>query len=65
MKVMSGASELEAFCKQVIDENPAAVEDYKKGNEKSLHYIIGQVMKKTRGQAAPSVVHDTLKKLLK
>ncbi|MCX6707142.1 MAG: hypothetical protein NT001_03295 [Candidatus Woesearchaeota archaeon] len=65
IKAMSGASELEAFCRQAIDENPEAVEDYKKGNEKSLHYIIGQVMKKTRGQAAPSIVHEMLKKLLK
>ena len=65
LRVMSDASELDGICKSAIKDNPKAVEEYKAGNEKSLHFLIGQVMKKTKGQAAPAEVHKLLKKLIK
>ncbi|MFC1753591.1 Asp-tRNA(Asn)/Glu-tRNA(Gln) amidotransferase subunit GatB [Thermoproteota archaeon] len=65
LRVISDASELEDVCKSAIDENPKAVEEFKAGNEKSLHFLIGQVMKKTKGQAAPAEVHKLMKKLIK
>ncbi|MBU0615623.1 MAG: Asp-tRNA(Asn)/Glu-tRNA(Gln) amidotransferase GatCAB subunit B, partial [Nanoarchaeota archaeon] len=64
LRVMSDASELEDVCKKVISENKQAVDEYKAGNEKSLHYLIGQVMKVTKGQAAPGEVHKVLKKMI-
>lgn len=60
----SDAGELENICKQVIDEQPQAVDDYKEGNEKSLHFLVGQVMRKTKGTAKPDVVLATFKNLL-
>lgn len=56
---------LEKFCKEAIKENPKAVEDYKAGNEKALNFVVGAVMKKTKGKATPKEVNDILKKLIK
>ncbi|MBU0536698.1 MAG: Asp-tRNA(Asn)/Glu-tRNA(Gln) amidotransferase subunit GatB [Nanoarchaeota archaeon] len=64
LRVMSDVSELEDICKKVISENKQAVDEYKAGNEKSFNYLIGQVMKFTKGQAAPGEVHKLLLKLL-
>ena len=36
---------------EVIKENEAAVADYRGGKEQSLNFLVGQVMKKTRGRA--------------
>lgn len=65
MEAVSDKKELEKFCIEAIAENPKAVEDYKKGNEKALNFIVGSVMKKTRGKATPVEVNDILKKLIK
>jgi aspartyl-tRNA(Asn)/glutamyl-tRNA(Gln) amidotransferase subunit B len=62
---VSDKGELEKFCKEAIEENPQAVEDYKKGEEKALHFIIGKVMQKTRGQATPREVNEIVRSLIK
>jgi len=61
---LGNADELKDICKQIISEQPTAVEDYRKGNEKSLHFLVGQVMRKTRGAAPPDVVLNAFKELL-
>lgn len=48
----------------VVDKNPKAIEDYKKGKENALQFLIGQVMAKTQGKANPEAVNQILKKLL-
>jgi len=55
---------LTSICKQVILKNQKAVEDYKKGEEKSFNFLVGQVMKETKGRADPATIKETLKKLL-
>lgn len=62
---VSEKGELEKFCKEAIKENSKAVEDYKQGNEKALHFISGKVMAKTKGKADPKVVNEILKRLIK
>ncbi len=47
----TGAGEIEKIVNSVIAKNSKAVEDYKKGNEKSLDFILGQVMRETKGKA--------------
>ena len=47
-----------------ISENPKAVEDYKKGEEKSFQFLIGMVMRKSKGQADPAVVNKIMKELI-
>jgi aspartyl-tRNA(Asn)/glutamyl-tRNA(Gln) amidotransferase subunit B len=64
LKVVADTSVLETYCKEAIANNPKAVEEYKQGNEKSLNFLIGQVMKKTKGTASPKEVNDLMKKLV-
>ena len=56
LEAVSDVSELEKYCKEAIEENPKAVEDYKKGEKKALNFLMGKVIAKTRGKADPSVV---------
>lgn len=59
-----GKAEDDAVQKAVrvaIAENAAAVADYKAGSERALNFIVGQVMKKTRGKADPGEVHKMVK----
>ncbi len=60
----SSEGDLKKICKEAIKENPDAVKDYKNGEEKALHFITGQVMRKTRGTADPATVRKVLLKLL-
>jgi aspartyl-tRNA(Asn)/glutamyl-tRNA(Gln) amidotransferase subunit B len=47
--------------KEAVAESTAAVADYKAGSDRALNYIVGQVMKKTRGKADPGEVHKLVK----
>ena len=51
--------------KQAIQENSEAVEDYKAGKGASLNFLVGQVMRLTRGKADPGETVKILKELLK
>ncbi|HON36442.1 MAG TPA: Asp-tRNA(Asn)/Glu-tRNA(Gln) amidotransferase subunit GatB [Methanothrix sp.] len=46
---------------EAVAECSAAVADYRAGSERALNYIVGQVMKKTRGKASPGEVHDLVR----
>ena len=56
---------MEKYCKEAIEENPQAVEDYKKGEKKALNHIVGKVMQKTRGKATPKEVNEIILRLIK
>ena len=62
---MSDAGALGAAVDETIAENPQAVEDYKKGKEASIKFLIGKVMVKTKGRANPQVVAEILNEKLK
>jgi aspartyl-tRNA(Asn)/glutamyl-tRNA(Gln) amidotransferase subunit B len=59
-----GGDELRKAAEEAIMENPGAVSDYKKGKEASLQFLVGQVMKKTKGAARPAELQPLLKELL-
>jgi len=61
---VSDSSELEKFCKEAIKEGAKAVEDYKSGNEKALNFVVGLVMRKTKGKATPKEVNEILRSLI-
>jgi aspartyl-tRNA(Asn)/glutamyl-tRNA(Gln) amidotransferase subunit B len=61
---ISDQSELETVVEKVIAENPRSVEDYRQGKEKALGFLVGQVMKETRGKANPQVVNQLLREKL-
>ncbi len=58
-------SEVENAVKDVISKNSKPVEDFKKGKENALQFLVGQVMAITRGKARPDTVIQLLRKLLK
>lgn len=63
----SDASELEAIINEVLAENAKAVEDAKanpKKAKKATGFLMGQVIKKTKGQANPKIVSQILAKKL-
>jgi aspartyl-tRNA(Asn)/glutamyl-tRNA(Gln) amidotransferase subunit B len=45
---------------QVLEENPKAVEDYKKGKENALQFLFGKTMAKFKGQGNPEVIRKVL-----
>ncbi len=51
---------LKVTVEKVISENAQSIADYKAGKEKALKYLIGQVMKETKGQANPETVNKML-----
>ena len=53
MKQMSDEGEIIRIANEVLDENPKAIEDYHNGRTNMLDYLVGQVMKKSRGKANP------------
>lgn len=57
---LSDTGELEKIVAEVIAENPNAVNDYRAGKTASLQFLVGQVMKRTRGRAKPDVVSPML-----
>ena len=50
--------------KQAIDENPKAVNDYKEGQKNSINFLVGQVMRLTKGKADPGETVKILKDLI-
>jgi aspartyl-tRNA(Asn)/glutamyl-tRNA(Gln) amidotransferase subunit B len=46
---------------QVLAENPQSVQDFKAGRDRAFAFLVGQVMKYSRGKASPQIVNDLLK----
>jgi aspartyl-tRNA(Asn)/glutamyl-tRNA(Gln) amidotransferase subunit B len=61
---ISDTSALEKIVAEVIAASPKQVEQYKGGKTTVIGYLVGQVMKATRGQANPAAVNELLKKAL-
>jgi aspartyl-tRNA(Asn)/glutamyl-tRNA(Gln) amidotransferase subunit B len=64
LKQESGEEALTAIVEGVVKENPQPVEDYKKGKETALKFLVGQVMAKSKGAANPQVAEELLKRKL-
>ena len=64
MVQLSDLSVLEPMVKKVVDNNPQSVEDFKNGKDRAIGFLVGQIMKETRGKANPKVVNELLNKEL-
>jgi aspartyl-tRNA(Asn)/glutamyl-tRNA(Gln) amidotransferase subunit B len=64
LKQISDTGALDKIIGEVIASNPKQVEQYKGGKTTVLNFLVGQVMKATRGQANVAVVTDLLKQRL-
>ncbi len=49
---------------EVIAKNPQSVEDYRAGKDRAIGFLVGQIMKATKGQANPGLVNQLLKEKL-
>jgi len=61
---VSDESAIEEIAQKVIEANPEPVEQYKEGKEGVIGFLVGKVMRESRGKANPKVANDVLKKLL-
>ena len=61
---ISDAGALGAAVEQVLAANPAAVADYRAGRDAAVGFLVGQVMKATRGQANATMVQAALRERL-
>ncbi|MGM8213402.1 Asp-tRNA(Asn)/Glu-tRNA(Gln) amidotransferase subunit GatB [Virgibacillus sp. W0430] len=58
---ISDEGQLQEVISAVLDENEQSIIDYKDGKGKALGFLVGQVMKATKGQANPQMVNKILK----
>jgi len=63
-KPMSDVAELGPIIDKVLAANEQSILDYKAGQEKAFNYLVGQIMKETRGKANPDIVKEELLKKL-
>lgn len=57
---ISDTGELEEIVKTVVSANPQSVEDYRAGKKKAIGFLVGQIMKETKGRANPAAVNELL-----
>jgi aspartyl-tRNA(Asn)/glutamyl-tRNA(Gln) amidotransferase subunit B len=62
---ISDTAAIEAAIERAIAGNPQAVADYKSGKETAIRFLVGQVMKETKGRANPTMVNQMLVEKLK
>ena len=60
LKSKNNKDELVIMVKDVLSDNNSAIEDYKKGKENAVRFLIGQVMKKSRGTANPADTEEEI-----
>lgn len=60
MVQLSDTGVLAPMVKEVVDNNPQSVEDFKNGKDRAIGYLVGQIMKQTRGKANPKVINQLL-----
>lgn len=64
MSQITDADAIGAVVSTVLQANPAVIQDYLSGKDKALAFLVGQVMKATRGQAKPDLVNQLLKDMI-
>lgn len=57
---ISDEDELEKIIDEVIKENQQSIEDFKNGKDRALGFLMGQIMKKTKGKANPNTANKIL-----
>jgi aspartyl-tRNA(Asn)/glutamyl-tRNA(Gln) amidotransferase subunit B len=64
LEQISEAGELGGIVEKVLAANPKPVEDYRAGKQEALKFLVGQVMRETRGRANPDTLTAVLKEKL-
>lgn len=61
---VTDSSKIQVLCEEVVAEFPEAVADVRSGEEKALNFLVGQVMRKSKGAAEPGQTRELLVSLL-
>ena len=61
---ITDTSELKAIVMQVVEAHPGPAQDYRDGKKKAIGFLVGQVMRATRGKANPQLVNQILTQVL-
>ena len=61
---ITASDEISSAVERVIGENAKAADDYRGGKEEALKFLVGQVMRETRGRANPGLVNELLREKL-
>jgi aspartyl-tRNA(Asn)/glutamyl-tRNA(Gln) amidotransferase subunit B len=64
LRQLDDAAAVQGFVSEVVEENPALVEQFRGGKDGAINALVGQVMKKTRGSANPKLVQELLRQEL-
>jgi aspartyl-tRNA(Asn)/glutamyl-tRNA(Gln) amidotransferase subunit B len=64
LEQVSDESAIDSIIDQVLAANPDSVEKYRKGKKKVFGFLVGQVMKETKGKANPKIVNQILQEKL-
>lgn len=64
LKQISDTGQLESIVEEVLEKNPQSVIDYRSGKDRAFGFLVGQVMRATKGQANPALVNEILKQKL-
>jgi aspartyl-tRNA(Asn)/glutamyl-tRNA(Gln) amidotransferase subunit B len=68
LEQIGSADELEAIIKEIINQNPKNVDEYRQApddrKQRLIGFFVGQAMKKTQGKGNPQLIQEILKKLL-
>jgi len=64
MTLIEDQKEIRKSVKEVIEENPKAMEDYNEGKKTVVKFLVGQVMRKTRGKADPKKIIEIIEEIL-
>lgn len=54
-------SEIEKIVDAVLEENPQAVADLKEGKERALGFLVGQIMRLSKGKANPEIANRLIR----
>jgi len=60
MSQISDEGEIVKIANEVLDENPDVIVQYKNGRNNVVDFLVGQIMKKTRGKANPAMARNTM-----
>ncbi|WP_145949831.1 Asp-tRNA(Asn)/Glu-tRNA(Gln) amidotransferase subunit GatB [Paenibacillus sp. Y412MC10] len=61
---ISDEGAIKTIVEQVVAANPQSVEDFKAGKQKAIGFLVGQVMKESKGKANPALVNKLLAEIL-
>ena len=62
---ISDEGELEKIVMETLDGNPQSIEDFKNGKDRAIGFLVGQIMKATKGKANPQLVNKLLMEKIK